>query len=150
MPVESIADTQFDGPTDDRRARATAGTPGYNAPAMSDALEKPPVNTTSFQAWLQQGEQLYTTALNEFHAMEAQIEDLQAKLAAKMDEVNRIAQMIGRPSVEGGSTISSTGGGRRGSVELVPAQIIDDVQPRTGTSNSNATIARALTGKFGR
>ena len=119
---------------------------------MSDALEKPPVNTTSFQAWLQQGEQLYTTALNEFHAMEAQIEDLQAKLAAKMDEVNRIAQMIGRPSVEGGGGGGSIGnvGGRRGSVELVPAQIIDDVQPRTGTSNSNATIARALTGKFGR
>ena len=108
---------------------------------MSDAVEKPPVNTTSFQAWLQQGEQLYSTALNEFHAMEAQIEELQAKLAAKMDEVNRIAQMIGRPSVEGG---------RRGSVDLVPAQIIDDVQPRTGTPNSNATIARALTGKFGR
>src|SRR3954452_21021394 len=120
---------------------------------MSDALEKPPVNTTSFQAWLQQGEQLYTTALNEFHAMEAQIEDLQSKLAAKMDEVNRIAQMIGRPSVEGGAGGgggSISGGGRRGSVELVPAQIIDDVQPRTGTSNSNATIARALTGKFGR
>jgi hypothetical protein len=119
---------------------------------MSDALEKPPVNTTSFQAWLQQGEQLYTTALNEYHAMEAQIEELQSKLAAKMDEVNRIAQMIGRPSVEGGGNIGSTsvGGGRRGSVELVPAQIIDDVQPRTGTSNSNATIARALTGKFGR
>ena len=98
-------------------------------------------------------DRLCTTALNEFHAMEAQIEELQSKLAAKMDEVNRIAQMIGRPSVEGGSggggSIGNVGG-RRGSVELVPAQIIDDVQPRTGTSNSNATIARALTGKFGR
>jgi hypothetical protein len=141
MPVGSIADTQSAGPADRWRARATAGTPGYNAPAMSDALEKPPVSNTSFQAWLQQGEQLYSTALNEFHAMEAQIEDLHAKLVAKMDEVNRIAQMIGRPPVEGS---------RRGSVELVPAQIIDDVQPRSGTSNSNATIARALTGKFGR
>ena len=132
---------------------------------MADALEKRPVSNpmtataptaatgagspagagSSIQAWLQQGEQLYAAALNDFRALEAQIEELEAKLAEKQDEVNKIAQMIGKPSVEGS---------RRLSAELVPAQIIDDPPARgmggTGTSNSNATIARALTGRFGR
>ena len=132
---------------------------------MADALEKRPVSTTttataptgagsatsaggpnsSLNAWLQQGEQLYTTALNEFRALEAQIEELEARLAEKQEEVNKVAQMIGKPSVEGS---------RRLSAELVPAQIIEEPPARgmggSGTSSSNATIARALTGRFGR
>ncbi len=109
---------------------------------MSEALEKRPVSSSALQSWLQQGEQLYAAALNEFRALEAQLEELEAKLAEKQVEVNKIAQMIGKPPVEGN---------RRLSAELVSGQIIEDLPaPRSPTSSSNATIARALTGKFGR
>lgn len=98
------------------------------------------MSTTSFQDWLRQGEQLYDAALREFHALEAQIEELEGRLAAKQGEVNEIARVIGKPPVEGN---------RRLSAQLVSAEVID-VPDRTPNANSNATIARALTGKFGR
>ena len=110
---------------------------------MPDAVEKLPA-ATSIQSWLQQGEQLYNTALGEFRALEAQLDELEAKLAAKQKEVNQVAQMIGKPPVEGN---------RRLSAELVQGQVLEEA-PRdrvpSPTSSSNATIARALTGKFGR
>jgi hypothetical protein len=120
---------------------------------MPDAPESKPVSN-NLQAWLSQGEQLYNAALAEFHALESQLEELEQKLAAKQTEVNQIAQIINKPPVEQ----------RRHSV--LQAEVIDDhpaVQrlpvPATPaaaaaaaapTNSSNATIARALTGKFGR
>ena len=98
------------------------------------------VSNNTFQDWLRQGEQLYEAALRDFHALEAQIEELEARLAAKQGEVNEIARVIGKPQVEGS---------RRLSAQLVSAEVVD-VPDRAANSNSNATIARALTGKFGR
>ena len=96
---------------------------------------------SSFNEWLQQGENLYSAALKEFHDIERQLEELESRLSAKQAEVNQIAQVIGKPPVEGN---------RRLSAELVQTEIID-LPERTGqTQSSNATIARALTGKFGR
>ena len=95
----------------------------------------------NFQEWLQQGEALYQAALKEYHSIEAQLDDLEARLVAKQAEVNQIAQVIGRPPVEGG---------RRMGGQLVPAADIIDVPTERQPSNSNASIARALTGKFGR
>ena len=96
----------------------------------------------SLQEWLQQGEALYGAALKEFHAMEAQLDDLEARLAAKQAEVNQIAQVIGKPPVEGT---------RRLSTQLATAADIIDMPGERGPSaGSNASIARALTGKFGR
>ena len=106
---------------------------------MSDAPEVLAV-ANSFQQWLQQGEMLYSTALNEFHALESQLDDLEAKLAAKQAEVNQIAHVIGKPPVEGT---------RRVSAQIVQPHPVDDFERAHQTSN-NATIARALTGKFGR
>jgi hypothetical protein len=103
-------------------------------------MEARPVSNT-FQNWVQQGESLYTEALEQFHQLEVQLADLERQLVEKQEEVNRIAQMIGKPPVEGTRRASSN--------ELVPATIVDEM-PRAGTSNSNATIARALTGRFGR
>ena len=96
----------------------------------------------SLQEWLSQGEALYGSALKEFHALEAQLDDLEARLAAKQAEVNQIAQVIGKPAVEGN---------RRLSAQLVSAEIVDVPERAAAAApNSNATIARALTGKFGR
>ena len=96
----------------------------------------------NFQEWLNQGEALYQAALKDYHAIEAQLDDLESKLVAKQAEVNQIAQVIGKPPVEGT---------RRLSAQLVAADVIDvpDRSSPTG-AGSNASIARALTGKFGR
>ena len=68
------------------------------------------------------------------------VHKLEQQLAAKKAEVNQIAQVIGKPMVEGG---------RRLSAQLVTTEIIQAPE-RTPTPGSNANIARALTGKFGR
>jgi hypothetical protein len=119
---------------------------------MADAPEKPRVSN-NLQTWLSQGEQLYSSALNDFRALEAQLDDLEQKLAAKQAEVNQIAQIIGKPAVEGS---------RRLSAQLTPAPMVVEEPPERMTmpmpaisgapqpNSSNATIARALTGRFGR
>ena len=98
---------------------------------------------SAFQEWLQQGENLYNAALREFHDIEQQISELEARLAEKQSEVNQIAQVIGKPTIEGN---------RRLSAQLVNAEVVDLVPAaeRPHTPGSNANIARALTGKFGR
>lgn len=86
----------------------------------------------TFKDWLSEGDQLYQTALSEFQALEAQIEDLEQKLAIKKDELNQIAGVIGKPPVESS---------RRLSAELI------DHHTSGSVPNSPATIARALTGR---
>lgn len=96
----------------------------------------------AFQEWLQQGEHLYDDALREFHDIERQLSELEARLSEKQTEVNQIAQIIGKPLVEGT---------RRLSAQLVQAEVMD-LPERVGapSPSANANIARALTGKFGR
>jgi hypothetical protein len=96
----------------------------------------------NFQEWLQQGDALYQAALKDYHAIEAQLDELESRLVSKQAEVNQIAQVIGKPPVEGTR--------RHGGTQLVPAVDIIDAPERTPTAGSNASSARALTGKFGR
>ena len=105
---------------------------------------------SNLQSWLHQGEQLYQTALNEFRAIETQLDELEAKLAAKQQEVNQIAQVIGKPPVDSGrrGVVAAASSSANGS-HVIQAEIIDE-PVRQSTSSSNASIARALTGKFGR
>ena len=123
---------------------------------MADAVEKSTVAQSAgstLQAWLQQGEQLYAAALEEFRQLEAQLGELEARLADKQAEVNQIAEKLGKPQIDGVPGVPGVPGVRRpATTELVPAAaVIEDVPPaRTSTSSSNANIARALTGKFGR
>jgi hypothetical protein len=111
----------------------------------------------SFQEWLSQGEALYQAALKDYHAIEAQLDDLESKLVAKQAEVNQIAQVIGKPPVEssrrlGGAAVAGAGGqmvhSAAGNIDII------DAPPERGggpnAAGSNASIARALTGKFGR
>lgn len=86
----------------------------------------------TFKDWLQEGDQLYQTALSEYQSLEAQIEELERKLAIKKDEVNQIASVVGKNAVENGRRLT--------------AQLIDDHGP-SSVPNSPATIARALTGR---
>ena len=89
--------------------------------------------TKTLADWLSEGEQLYNAALADYQALETQLEELEAKLAAKKAEVNQIAQVVGKPPVE-------TSGKR------LTAELIDPHTPNS-VPNSPATIARALTGR---
>lgn len=86
----------------------------------------------SLNDWLKEGEQLYSEAMSEYQSIEAQLDELEVKLAAKKNELNQIAQVIGKPPVEGQRRLT--------------AQLVDDQGPNS-VPNSPATIARALTGR---
>jgi hypothetical protein len=90
-----------------------------------------PVSKT-LRDWLAEGEQLYSAAMQEYQSIEAQLDELEVKLAAKKSELNQIAQVIGKPPVEGNRRLT--------------AQLVDDHGPNS-VPNSPATIARALTGR---
>ena len=86
----------------------------------------------SLNDWLKEGEQLYNEAMSEYQSIEAQLDELEVKLAAKKNELNQIAQVIGKPPVEGQRRLT--------------AQLVDEQGPNS-VPNSPATIARALTGR---
>ncbi len=86
----------------------------------------------SIAEWMREGEELYSTAMKDYQELERQINDLEKHLLAKQDEVNQLAQIIGKPVVEGNRRLS--------------AQLIDDHGP-SSVPNSPATIARALAGR---
>jgi hypothetical protein len=86
----------------------------------------------TLQDWLTEGEQLYNAALAEYQSIEAQLDELESKLAAKKAEVNQIAQVVGKPPVENNRRLT--------------AQLVEDHGP-SSVPNSPATIARALTGR---
>lgn len=91
----------------------------------------------SIQEWLSEGEDLYSTTLSEYHELESQIAELEQKLAAKHTEVNKLAQIIGKPPVEGR--------------KIVTAQLVGGPGGEGGPAGSippaHATIARALSGR---
>lgn len=88
----------------------------------------------SFQDWLKEGDDLYNSALSQFQALEGQIEELEKQLADKKAELNQIAQVIGKPPVEGNRRVT--------------AQIVEpERQGGPNNPNSAAAIARAITGR---
>ena len=90
----------------------------------------------SIKDWLAEGESIYTAAMDEYQQIEAQIMDLEAKLHAKREEVNVIADKLGKAPVE--------------ATRRLAAEIVDRGGPNS-VPNSPSTIARALTGRgFGR
>jgi hypothetical protein len=85
----------------------------------------------TFKDWLQEGEDLYSTALKEYQDLEQQLENLEQQLVNKKEELNQIAQVVGKPPVEGH---------RKPVIQIVDSH----------TSSSPAgrnTIAKALTGR---
>jgi seryl-tRNA synthetase len=86
----------------------------------------------SIADWIQEGEELYESALKQFEEMDTRLRQLEKQLAQKQDEVNQIAQVIGKPLVEGNRRLT--------------AQLVDDHGPLS-VPNSSTTIARALSGR---
>lgn len=90
----------------------------------------------SIKDWLAEGEQIYGAALDEYQQLETQLMELEQKLALKREEVNVIAEKLGKPPIEASRRLS--------------AEIVERGQPNS-VPNSPNTIARALTGRgFGR
>jgi hypothetical protein len=81
---------------------------------------------------MKEGEELYQAALKEYEELDARLQEIERQLAQKQEEVNQIAQVIGKPLVEGNRRLT--------------AQLIDDHGPLS-VPNSPSTIARALTGR---
>ena len=86
----------------------------------------------SIAEWIREGEELYAAALKEYEEIEAKLQELEKCFMQKQEEVNQIAQLIGKPLVEGNRRLT--------------AQLIDERGPMS-VPNSPSTIARALTGR---
>ena len=86
----------------------------------------------TLQDWLAEGEALYNSAMNDYQNIEKQLDELEARLAAKKIELNQIAQVVGKPPIETSRRLT--------------AQLVEEHGPNS-VPNSPATIARALTGR---
>jgi hypothetical protein len=84
----------------------------------------------SFRDWISEGEGIYQEAMEEYKSLESQIAQLESRMAEKKTEVNQIAQMVGKPAVDGPKRVS--------------AQLIEQGPPPPGTMGS---VTRALTGR---
>lgn len=93
----------------------------------------------SFHEWIGEGEEIYRSLVEEFRRTEQQVTELEQLLVAKVNEVNELARVIGKPAI--GSPLP-----RR----IEEADLIDPPgATHTGTqgaASSSANIARALTG----
>lgn len=90
----------------------------------------------SIKDWLAEGEQIYGAALDEYQQLETQLMEMEQRLAMKREEVNVIAEKLGKAPVEASRRLS--------------AEILDRGAPNSAPNNPNS-IARALTGRgFGR
>ena len=79
--------------------------------------------------WVSEGEAIYTAAVREFESLQGQIEELETRLNAKREEVNQVAEMLGKPLMEGSRKVS--------------AQIVENPTPPPAMG----AIARALSGR---
>ena len=66
-----------------------------------------PSSAKIVQQWLSQGETIYAGLVKECQTLEAQLEDIETRLAAKQAEVNQVALIIGKPTVEGNRRLSA-------------------------------------------
>ncbi len=58
------------------------------------------MDASSFKDWVTAGEMLYSQALTEYQDLEAQLQCVEQLLVTKRTELNRIAQLIGKPPLE--------------------------------------------------
>ena len=106
----------------------------------------------SINDWLAEGEGLYDGALAEYKELEAQRSELKKRMEEKMEQVNRIAVVIGKPQIElrSRSSSSSSSSSSSGSGSPISATVIDSrtsqQKPVTMMNTAN-TIARALQGR---
>ena len=67
---------------------------------MENTMVQRDLLPTSVQQWLTAGESLYATLIEDFQTAEAKLAELEAALRQKVTEVNRVAQVLGKPAVQ--------------------------------------------------
>lgn len=88
----------------------------------------------TFKEWLNEGEQLYATAVSEYQAIEQKIAGLEKELAEKKSQVDEIAKVMGKAPVDTSRRVS--------------AEIVDRDQLVGATAAIPVgAMARALTGR---
>jgi hypothetical protein len=97
-----------------------------------------------------EGEELYSVAMREYQELQSQLETLQTQLAAKKEEVNQIAIVIGKPQVENDELakidLPKTEPKSPDRDRKPVVQIVDRDSPGSIPASRN-TIAQALTGR---
>ncbi len=91
--------------------------------------------------WLRDGEALHAALVKEYADLEQQIEDLEARLASKAAEANKLARILGLSPIESG---------RAGSGALVLSDEPDQDRPAAAASPAVTihSAGRSLAGKF--
>jgi hypothetical protein len=84
----------------------------------------------TFREWMSEGETIYAEAMSEYQTLETQIAALESRLSEKKNEVNQIAQLIGKPPVEGSKRLTA----QLVDHEAMPASVV-------------GSVTRALTGR---
>jgi DNA-binding protein H-NS len=106
----------------------------------------------TFRDWMTEGEELYSIAMREYEQLQSQLESLQTQLAAKKDEVNQIAAVIGKPQVDNDNSdlakieLPKTEPKSDRHDRKPVVQIVDRETPGSIPASRN-TIAQALTGR---
>ena len=102
----------------------------------------------NFRDWMGEGEELYSTAMREYEQLQSQLEALQTQLAAKKEEVNQIAIVIGKPQVDNDelARIDLPKTEPKAEQRKPAVQIVDRESPGSIPASRN-TIAQALTGR---
>ena len=106
----------------------------------------------SLQDWLKEGMELYNTAMTEYRELEEQLAALQEQLTSKRTEVNQIAKMIGKPTLD---RITPMKGEKEaveptvnGTAPAEPVEVaVEVVDPGQAAPYTLSSIAKALTGK---
>ena len=104
----------------------------------------------TFRDWMTEGEELYSIALREYESLQSQLEEIQAQLSAKKDELNQIAAVIGKPQVDNDELakieLPKTEPKSADRERKPVVQIVDRESPGSIPASRN-TIAQALTGR---
>jgi chromosome segregation ATPase len=108
----------------------------------------------SFRDWMKEGEELYSVALREYQTLQSQLEQLETQLSAKKEELNQIAQVVGKPQLDSDlaridlprAETSRAETTRSDSNRKPAVQIVDRETPGSIPASRN-TIAQALTGR---
>ncbi|HEV8604894.1 MAG TPA: hypothetical protein VGQ99_05990 [Tepidisphaeraceae bacterium] len=103
----------------------------------------------SFRDWMKEGEELYSIALREYETLQSQLEQLETQLSAKKEELNQIAQVVGKPQVDSDLAhidLPRADITRPDSTRKPAVQIVDRETPGSIPASRN-TIAQALTGR---
>jgi hypothetical protein len=93
----------------------------------------------SFQQWLQQGEVIYQSAMQEYHALQAQMEELERRLTSKQTELNQISAILNKPPLE---TV------RRVTMPTTQPAIADEADILAPGNGNTDPIARTPAGKI--